>query len=273
MSLTILRSHTSFETAYQVASAPYCYNDQWLRPSEKNALPRCKKRYWLDKHPKNGVRLAERMTNPTLLGKLLLGLFDFLHRILDSSVTTSLFDHDEFWNKTHYGRCHRFGVLYLEANENCGFRSLPFDCSYWHDADFRSTGLHLQFNNDEWAEYDALLTDARNGAQKNRRSFEEGDRLENAILLHAIVEDGKGPCWDRDTLYQWIASLNIIADALHRATFDVAFNALVAEGKIDVRADGSVRTGTAIPLSAGRILPDYCNCEATQPHVYGQKGQ
>ena len=216
---------------------------------------RCKKRYWLDKHPKNGVRLAERMTNPTLLGKLLLGLFNFFHGILDSSMTTSLFSHDEFWNKTHYGRYHRFGVLYLEANENCGFRSLPFDSSYWHDADFRSTGLHLQLNNDEWAEYDALLTDARNGAQKNRTSFEEGDRLENAILLHAIVEDGKGPCWDRDSLYQCIASLNITADALHRATFDVAFNALVAEGKIDVRADGSVHTGSAIPLSAGHNLP------------------
>lgn len=50
--MTILKGHLSPETAYVVDDYPYGYT------------LRCKIRYWLEYHPKRGVRLMSQTTNP-----------------------------------------------------------------------------------------------------------------------------------------------------------------------------------------------------------------
>jgi hypothetical protein len=50
--ITILSGHISPETAYLVADYPYGFR------------LRCQIRYWLDVHPKHGVRFMSQTTNP-----------------------------------------------------------------------------------------------------------------------------------------------------------------------------------------------------------------
>lgn len=55
---TILKGHVSPETAYLVSDYPYGFR------------LRCKIRYWLDVHPKLGVRLVSQTTNPKVSGEV-----------------------------------------------------------------------------------------------------------------------------------------------------------------------------------------------------------
>ena len=56
MSITLLSGHLSPETAYVVDDYPYGFK------------LRCKIRYWLDVHPKHGVRLMSQTSNPKRAG-------------------------------------------------------------------------------------------------------------------------------------------------------------------------------------------------------------
>lgn len=56
MAITLLSGHVSAETAYVVPDYPY------------GLRLRCQIRYWLDVHPKHGVRLMSQTSNPKLPG-------------------------------------------------------------------------------------------------------------------------------------------------------------------------------------------------------------
>jgi hypothetical protein len=56
--MTILKGHTSPETAYVVDDYPYGFT------------LRCKIRYWLEHHPKRGFRFVSQTTNPKRPGEV-----------------------------------------------------------------------------------------------------------------------------------------------------------------------------------------------------------
>lgn len=55
---TILKGHHSLETAFVSENYPYGFK------------LRCKKRYWLEYHPKHGIRLVTQTTNPKKPGEV-----------------------------------------------------------------------------------------------------------------------------------------------------------------------------------------------------------
>jgi|SRR6266576_320358 len=79
--MKILKGHVSPETAYVVDDYPYGFR------------LRCKMRYWLECHPKRGVRFVSQTTNPKRPG--------------------------EFWNKPKASTYSMFGAaMFLDENEH-----------------------------------------------------------------------------------------------------------------------------------------------------------
>jgi hypothetical protein len=89
---TILKDHTSPETAYVVADYPYGFR------------LRCKIRYWLEYTPKHGFRLVSQTTNPKRPG--------------------------EVWNKPKASTYSRFGgCMYLDENGHVQMTGLSEYCT------------------------------------------------------------------------------------------------------------------------------------------------
>lgn len=99
--MQLLHNHTSPDTAYVVADYPYGYT------------LRCQIRYWLDCHPKRGVRLMSQTSNPKRPGLV--------------------------WNKPKASTYCRFGgAMYLDDNGHVKWSGLTeysngAEASAWRD--------------------------------------------------------------------------------------------------------------------------------------------
>lgn len=135
--LTLLRGHTSPETAYVVEDYPY-------------GSLRCKIRYWIEFGTKGA-------------GK---GQFRF-----GSQTTNPKRGHS--WNNPKYGTYNTLLFMYLDTRNN---HVLSYGMHHpWsnHVTKFQATGLYQQMNEDERALFDGIIADYRQSSPKSWKDWDE----------------------------------------------------------------------------------------------------
>lgn len=159
--LTLLRGHNSPETAYEVADYPY------------GGL-RCKIRYWLEtavKGSKKGeTRFMSQTTNPKK---------------------------GHVWNKPHGSTYADLAFMVKDERGYIGWRGIT---QYvWSDnwANFYSTGIYHQMNDEEKAKVDALLAHSRRNSPSSWKEFDDvvNNLKTDNITDHKVYEEKHGPIY------------------------------------------------------------------------------
>lgn len=186
---TLLHGHVGQENAYLIEDYPY-------------GRLRCQKKMWIDKaKPKMGVRVGEQTSNPKR--------------------------GNDWNNKPKFSVYQGFGVLYIDHTDNdhvkwYGIGQYP---SMSAIADFRATGLPLQFTENEGVEFDTFMNYVR---KFNGKSYDQWMEMEKRIL------DNASSASSRDELYQLVNKVHDETgiEPLYRNHFDSVCKALMTEGKL-----------------------------------------